>query len=45
VENVYEIPLIGGRWRKAAKWPCDLVICRNAAAPMIPVQGKVRAVV
>jgi branched-chain amino acid transport system substrate-binding protein len=29
-----------GQWRKGKKWPLELVIVDNAAAPNIPVQSE-----
>jgi branched-chain amino acid transport system substrate-binding protein len=45
VENVYKTPLVGGQWRKGTKYPFELTICSNAAAPNIPTQDKVQSLV
>ena len=43
VENCYKTPLVGGQWRKGTKWPYELTICSDAAAPgLVPVQDKVQ---
>jgi branched-chain amino acid transport system substrate-binding protein len=43
VPNVYKPPICLGQWVKGSdigsKWPYDLVLVNNAAAPMIPVQA------
>jgi branched-chain amino acid transport system substrate-binding protein len=44
VKNVSKTPLVAGQWIKAAAG-LDLVVCENATAPMIPVGGKLRALV
>jgi branched-chain amino acid transport system substrate-binding protein len=43
VENVYKTPLVGGQWRKGAKYPFELTIVSNAAAPNIATQDKVKS--
>lgn len=45
VENVYKTPLVGGQWRKGTKYPFELTIVSNAAAPNIPTQDKVKSLV
>ncbi len=34
--NVSKTPLVGGQWRKGAKFPYDLVIVSNKDHPEIP---------
>lgn len=43
-ENVYKTPQVGGQWRKGSKYPYELTIVTDAAAPGvgIPVQDKVQ---
>jgi len=47
VPNVYKPPICLGQWVKGSdigsKWPYDLVLVNNAAAPMIPVQAAPKA--
>ena len=43
--NVVKIPLFAGQWVKGAKYPFDLRIVSNAAAPAVPVQGKLEPIV
>ena len=43
VPNVYKPPICLGQWVKGSdigsKWPYDLVLVNNAAAPMVQVQA------
>lgn len=41
--NTAETPVVGGQWRKGAKWPLELVIVDNTHASEIPVQGAPEA--
>ena len=43
VENVYKTPLVGGQWRTGTKYPFELTIVSNAAAPNISTQDKVQS--
>jgi len=45
VENVYKTALVGGQWRKGTKYPYELTVVSNAAAPMIQTQDKVQSLV
>ena len=38
--NIYKPPICLGQWVKGTKWPYDLVIVNNAAAPMVTVQQE-----
>ncbi|THF64973.1 ABC transporter substrate-binding protein [Pseudothauera nasutitermitis] len=40
VRNVAKTPLVGGQWVKGKQFNYDLVIVSNAAAPNIPLGGK-----
>ena len=40
-KNNYKTPMVGGQWRKGTKWPYDLTIVSNVAAPSIKTQDKV----
>lgn len=40
VPNIYKTPLTLGQWRKGEKWPFDLILVNNAAAPMVTIQDK-----
>ncbi|MCW5721076.1 MAG: ABC transporter substrate-binding protein [Devosia sp.] len=42
--NCWNTPLVGGQWRKGAKWPLELVIVDNTVSPEIPVGGDVEAI-
>ena len=42
--NVSKTPVVGGQWRHKADGTFDLVIVENAAAPEIPVAGKMEAI-
>ena len=42
-ENVSKTPLVGGQWRTGTKYPFELTIVSNAAAPNIPTQDKVKS--
>lgn len=42
--NCWNTPLVGGQWRKGAKWPLEIVIVDNAASPDIPVSDDVLAI-
>ena len=33
VANNYKCNIGGGQWRKGTKWPFEVVVCSNAAAP------------
>jgi branched-chain amino acid transport system substrate-binding protein len=35
--NTAETKCVGGQWRKGKKWPLELVIIDNAAAPNVPL--------
>jgi branched-chain amino acid transport system substrate-binding protein len=41
--DVYVTPLYGGQWIKGTKYPFDLKIVSNAAAPNVTVQGKLES--
>jgi branched-chain amino acid transport system substrate-binding protein len=46
VPNVYRVQMAAGQWRKGTgKWPFDMIITANAAAPLVPVQDKVQEIV
>jgi branched-chain amino acid transport system substrate-binding protein len=45
VQNVVSTPLYGGQWIKGTKYPFDLKIVSNAAAPDVTVQGKLESLV
>jgi branched-chain amino acid transport system substrate-binding protein len=47
IQNHYKTPLVGGQWIKTAggKYPYELVTVSNAAAPMVPLGGKVEPLV
>jgi branched-chain amino acid transport system substrate-binding protein len=38
--NTAETKCVIGQWRKGKKWPLELVIIDNAAAPNVPVGGR-----
>jgi branched-chain amino acid transport system substrate-binding protein len=38
--NTAETKCVAGQWRKGEKWPLELVIVDNAAAPNVPVSGQ-----
>jgi branched-chain amino acid transport system substrate-binding protein len=38
--NTAETKCVAGQWRKGKKWPLELVIIDNAAAPNVPVGGE-----
>ena len=38
--NVVGTPMYGGQWVKGTKWPYELVVVSNAAAPEVTVQSK-----
>jgi branched-chain amino acid transport system substrate-binding protein len=38
--NTAETKCVAGQWRKGKKWPLELVIVDNAAAPNVPVSGE-----
>jgi branched-chain amino acid transport system substrate-binding protein len=40
VPNIYKPPICLGQWIKGSKWPYDLVLVNNAAAPMVQVQQE-----
>lgn len=40
VKNVAKTPLVGGQWVKGKKFKYELVVVSNAAAPNIPLGGK-----
>ena len=42
-KNVSKTPLVLGQWVKGRKYRHELVIVNNAAAPNIPVGGKLKA--
>jgi branched-chain amino acid transport system substrate-binding protein len=44
VKNVARMPLVGGQWVKAEKFPYDLIVVNNATAPEIPVARKAIAI-
>jgi branched-chain amino acid transport system substrate-binding protein len=41
VPNVAKTPLVGGQWRKVAKYPYEIVIVSNSLHPNIPTGGHV----
>jgi branched-chain amino acid transport system substrate-binding protein len=43
-KNVSKTPLVGGQWRKGAKFKYDLVVVDNKTAPSIPVGGKMEPI-
>lgn len=43
VPNACATPVVGGQWIKGTATPYDLIICENAAAPEIAVQGAFTA--
>ncbi len=38
--NTAETKCVAGQWRKGKKWPLELVIVDNAAAPNVPLGGQ-----
>jgi branched-chain amino acid transport system substrate-binding protein len=43
VKNVTTTALVGGQWRKGARYPYDLTIVSNTKHPEIPARGTVQA--
>ncbi|HKU99361.1 MAG TPA: ABC transporter substrate-binding protein [Vineibacter sp.] len=41
--NTSLTPIVGGQWRKSAKWPLELVIVDNTYATMVPLGGQPEA--
>ena len=38
--NTAETKCVGGQWRKGKKWPLELVIVDNSAAPKVQAGGQ-----
>jgi len=44
VANVAKTPLVGGQWRKATKYPYEIVIVSNSLHPNIPKASAVELI-
>lgn len=42
ISNVAKTPLVGGQWRKGSKHRYEIQVVENAAAPIVPLQGKLK---